>query len=151
MLAHYPNIEHLNDSFMKETESALPLARIPKSASFESGNLRKQSWEPAVEIFENANQLIVEVELPGIEPKWVAVDVSDNALVIQSCLPGNMNRNHKKRAIDLGSKTFARSIALPVPVDKSDVKSTHINGILTLQLPKAIPSIPKSIKVHFEN
>lgn len=151
MLSSYRSIEHCSKSFIDETGYMLPLAHIPKSASHESGNVRKRFWEPAVEIYENANQLIVTVELPGIEPQLVHVDISDHCLVIQSNPAENWDRKQREIASKSGSDTFTRSIALPVPVDKSDVKSTHVNGILTLHLPKAIPSIPKSIKVHFEN
>lgn len=151
MLSSYRHVENCSKSFIDETGNMLPLALIPKSASHESGNVRKCFWEPAVEIFENAHQLIVAVELPGIEPQWVHVDISDNCLVIQSNPSGNWDRKQREIVSKSVSDTFTRSIALPVLVDKSDVKSTHVNGILTLHLPKAIPSIPKSIKVHFEN
>jgi HSP20 family protein len=150
MLSFYRRSDYCNNSF-EETNFMLPLAQIPKSAHCKTHDQRTHSWEPAVEIFENASQFIVEVELPGIDPEFVDIDISDLSIMIQSIPCGGLDRESRNISIDPGFITFTRYIALPAPVEKDALKSSHANGVLTLHLPKSTPSIPKSIKILFEN
>lgn len=129
----------------------LPLAQIPKSAHFQSKDLRTQSWKPAVEIFESASQFVVEVELPGIDPESVDIDVSNHSVIVQNLPYSRLQREPCNLSIDPGFISFTRHIALPAPVEKNALKTSHANGVLTLNLPKTTPSIPKSIKIHFED
>ncbi len=109
-------------------------------------------WQPAVEIFETENEVVVKAELPGIDPKNVAVTVTADGLTIKGEAKAEQEekgRNYYRRELRYGS--FQRTIPLPTEVVKSDeTKATFKNGILEVKVPKAERVRPKSVKVEVD-
>ncbi len=141
---------HVPQSAFMDSDMVLPLARIPKSSFFETHSPKTQLWEPAVDIFEDARQFIIEVELPGIDPHTVRIDISTNSLLIQgnpapypSMKSGTSHVPH--------DGPFTKHISLPAFIQKNKVHHHHENGVLILHAEKKHPSVPQSIKIHFEN
>ncbi|MGB8425936.1 MAG: Hsp20 family protein, partial [Desulfobacterales bacterium] len=56
------------------------------------------------------------------------------------------NVRYHRRERDAG--TFSRLIALPGEVDADKVEAKHVNGILTVAVPKAEAAKPKQITVR---
>ncbi|MBN2328323.1 MAG: Hsp20/alpha crystallin family protein [Candidatus Omnitrophica bacterium] len=137
---------HAND-----IDIMLPLARLPKSASHQRNANRLPVWRPAVEIYENAQQFVVKVELPGIDPDKVDVQISESSLFIHNSKTCFNRKKNRSSAFLPEFQDFTRFIALPAAIHPGSAKIVHQNGELTVHLPKHSPSQPKSIKIHFEN
>lgn len=113
----------------------------------EDGTLR--NWTPAVDIFENDNNIVLKAELPGVDPKDVEVRVEDSTLYLKG------ERKFEKEVkednyhrIERSYGSFARSFALPGTIDSDKVQAEYKDGLLTLTIPKREEAKPKTIKIN---
>ena len=110
----------------------------------------REGWMPALDVFEKEGEMVIRLDLPGIEKKDVKVKVLDDVLSIEG------ERKFEKK-IEEGNflcreasfGTFARRIALPNPVEEYEVKATFENGVLEIHVPvRAETEKPKEIPVR---
>ncbi|TFW34832.1 Hsp20/alpha crystallin family protein [Massilia horti] len=94
------------------------------------------TWEPPLDIFETASQLIVMVALPGVTADAVAVDVELGAIVVrgQRRLPA-FCANCDIRRLELPYGNFERRIELPGQQLQLGARRLE-DGCLTLELNK---------------
>jgi HSP20 family protein len=105
-------------------------------------------WNPAVDLYENADNLIVRAELPGMKKEDIEVSLHDGALSISG------ERKSEKKFEDAQTHrserfvgVFNRSLTLPSAVKADQVKAQYQDGILTITLPKAEEAKRKQIEV----
>ncbi len=103
---------------------------------------------PSIDMFEKDNQIVVKVELPGIDKENVNISVSDGLLNIK----GEVKKEKEVKDEDyyysersIGS--FARSISLPSKVKEDKIEAKYDDGILEITLPKAPETKVKDVKV----
>ena len=108
-------------------------------------------WSPAVEVYDEKDQLVVKAELPGIDKKDIKVSVDGNVLSI---------KGETRRAKEVNEKGyyyserayggFYRTLPLPVAVQKEKVKASYKDGILTIELPKSEEALSKETDIQIE-
>ncbi len=106
---------------------------------------------PALNIYEEADRLIITAELPGVKPQDLDLSLEGETLTIQGKRDSKQNEtgiSYHRREIESGS--FSRAIALPVKVEGEHVGARLNNGILTVTLMKASAVTPRQIKVSVE-
>ncbi len=104
---------------------------------------------PNIEMFDRKDEVVVRVELPGVEKKDIDLTITENNLTIK----GEVRRAEEVPEEDfyiteLTYGNFARTISLPAEVDSSRAKATYRNGILEIVLPKKEEAKPQEIKVE---
>jgi HSP20 family protein len=111
--------------------------------------LRSGMWTPAVDIYENADSVVVKAELPGVEKDQISVEVKDGILSLRG------ERKFEKEVkedsyhrIERAYGSFQRSFSLPVSVDQEKVTAKFKDGVLEVKLPKKEQAKPKQIKVN---
>jgi len=106
--------------------------------------------EPPVELRETKDNLIIYVELPGVDKKDIQLDLTDNTLEIK--VEKRTNTKIKKENIIKSERSYTgyyRSITLPCKVDNKNVKATFNNGLLEIILPKVEKKkVKKKIKIN---
>ncbi len=116
------------------------------------GNEREVSpraWVPAVDIYETDESLVMQAELPGIQPDDVEIRVEDNTLYVKGERKfENEVKEESLHRVERTYGTFSRTFALPSSVDASNVKAEYKNGVLTLTMPKREEAKPKTIKIN---
>ncbi len=108
-------------------------------------------WPPAVEVGEDANEVVVRAELPGIDPQKVDITVTEDTLTIKGEAKAEQQekgRNYYVRELRYGS--FVRSMALPGQVQRDQAKASYKNGILEIRVPKSERTKPKTVKIDVE-
>ncbi len=111
--------------------------------------LSTRMWAPPVDIYETGQNLVMKVELPGIDPKDVEVRVENNTLYIRG------ERKFEKEVseenfhrVERSYGSFARSFTLPSTVDTDRITADYKDGVLTLTLAKLEEAKPKSIHIQ---
>jgi len=106
------------------------------------------AWIPAADIYESENELVVSLDLPGIDPKMVDVRVENNVLTIRGerRLDENQNRESFHR-VERSYGPFGRAFTLSTAVDPEKIRATYKAGVLTIALPKAEAAKPKRIQI----
>jgi HSP20 family protein len=89
------------------------------------------------DVFEEAGDYVVEVELPGAIADSVEILLDDAVLTIRglgSCPGGRSVRTYFRRERMPGP--FERHISLPGPVWRDCAAATRRNGLLVVRIPK---------------
>jgi HSP20 family protein len=107
------------------------------------------SWSPAVDVFENKENLVMKVDLPGMKQSEIDVYVEDGVLAIKGEKKKETEAKEKNfYCMERVCGSFERRFTLPTNVDASKVKATYKDGVLELALPKKEEAQPKQIKVN---
>jgi len=106
---------------------------------------------PAVDLFEDKNEIVIKAELPGMEKENVEVKLTDHMLTIKGEKKKEeeiKEENYYRSERSYGS--FIRTLELPADVHADKVKASFKNGILEVRLPKTEEAKSKEIKVKVE-
>ena len=117
-----------------------------------TGNLARQSqlfsgWSPALDLYQNNDNVIARVELPGMRKEDIEISLHDGMLTINGERKSETPEGDKAERTERYVGKFRRSISLPTQVDANKVAANYRDGILTVTLPKAEEAKPKQIKV----
>jgi len=105
-------------------------------------------WSPAVDIYETDNELVLQADLPDVDPKNIDVRVENQTLTVsgeRKFSRDNENQGYHRMERSYGA--FTRSFALPAHFDTEHVAAEYKNGVLLLKLPKKEAAKPRQIKV----
>jgi HSP20 family protein len=110
-------------------------------------------WIPAMDIAENATELMFSAELPGMDQKDVDVTVEDGVLTIKGEKLEERKEEEDKKAylVERSYGTFHRSFALPPNVNGDKITAEFDKGVLKVHLPKDAEVKPKGRKVEIKN
>lgn len=108
-------------------------------------------WSPAVDVREDDNEITINMELPGVKPEEVEIELTGDTL----CVKGERKFHDEQRRkdyvrIERAYGTFQRSFNLGVPIDTERVAAHYKDGLLTITLPKAEQVRPKKVQVKSE-
>ncbi len=106
-------------------------------------------WEPAVEVYETDQEVVVRAEVPGVDPKSLAVTVQDNTVCIEAEAKEEQEergRTYLRRELRYGR--FQRTVALPAEVQAEAAKASYRNGVLEVRVPKSERAKPKQVRVE---
>jgi HSP20 family protein len=97
-------------------------------------------WNPAVDIYETADQYIMTAELPGVTPGRVKVTVEENEIILVADrpFPAEGRRSEGYLRLEGGFGRCERRFILPGAVDREGVKANLRDGLLTVTIPKRL-------------
>jgi len=103
---------------------------------------------PPVNVWEDADKLYVEMELPGLKLEDLQIEIAEgNVLTIQ----GERKAPEAAKAVwhrqERGFGKFARALELPYPVETEKVEAKFESGVLFVTLPRAEAAKPRRIPV----
>ena len=109
---------------------------------------RAASWLPAVEGWIEDGTYVMQLALPGVDPKAVEVSLMDNVLTVKGERkpdPDTTGKDYFVREVVYGA--FQRSFALPEGVDAAHVEAKYANGVLEVRVPAPRATTPRIIEV----
>ena len=111
-----------------------------------NGNGKGVEIRPAVDAYENEDEVVLEVSLPGVAPEDVEVTFDKDSLTVAGTIPA---RDAEKSWVlrERGRGEFKRRFALQTPIDVDKVDARFEAGILTLRLPKSEAVKPRKIEI----
>ena len=115
-----------------------------------SGNNDK--YVPTLDIAESPEAFEITVDLPGVKPEDVKVEMQDGMLTISGKRETVRDQKEKNyHRVERTSGSFYRSIALPAEVDVEKIDASCDHGVLHVKLPKALKQQPKKIEIRSGN
>ena len=107
-----------------------------------------RTFVPKAELIETDESLVLKLELPGINPDDLTIEVTAESVSVKG------DRESEGDAIENGINrsefrygTFHRVIPLPTLIQQTNVEADYKNGILNLTLPKVVEEKDKVVKV----
>ena len=105
-------------------------------------------WTPAADIYESENELIVNLDLPGVDPKLVDIRVENNVLSIRGERQFEDKQTKENfHRVERSYGPFGRSFTLSTAVDADKIRANYKSGVLSITLPKAEAAKPKRIQI----
>jgi HSP20 family protein len=107
-------------------------------------------WVPAVDLYEDKENVTVRVELPGMKKEDIGLTIHEGVLTISG--ERKEEEKHKDTQVCRTERflgRFQRTLTLPSPVLADKVSASYKDGMLTITLPKPEESKPKQIEVKF--
>ncbi len=141
-LEPFRELTTLQDRLNKVFEGLLPGVGTPKEIN---------EWVPAVDVYEDKENIVIEVEVPGMKEEDLKVTLENNTLTIsgeRKFEKEEKDKNYYRMERAYGS--FSRSFMLPENVDTKGIKAKYKDGVLILTLPKKAEAKPQSIAIEKE-
>lgn len=98
---------------------------------------QSSAFDFATDVSEHAGKVIVEMQVPGVDPEKINIEVENHQLRVSGSreeIRENRDKSYYRKEIKRGS--FEREIHLPCLVDQNNVTAQIKDGILTISLPK---------------
>jgi len=104
---------------------------------------------PAVNVWEEGDNVHAEAELPGVKSDQIEVYVTDgNQLTLQGERKPETPEGGLWHRQERGFGKFSRTLTLPFAVDADKVEAKFENGVLHVVLPKTPEAKPRKIEVR---
>jgi len=133
----------MNDGFSFDDMDKMFGEMLPAVRAQQAG------FTPALDMYEDQENIIVETQLAGIDPEKVNISIENDVL----CIRGESEKkseieekNYYRKEIRRGS--FYRSVPLPTKVDGDRATAMTEEGVLKIVIPKADEIQPKTIKIQ---
>jgi len=104
-------------------------------------------WAPTVDLYEDKDNLVVRVELPGMRKEDIDISLHQGSLIVSGERKVETEPEGESSRSERFFGRFQRAFELPKEVDANAVTASYKDGILTVKLPKAEESKPKQISV----
>jgi HSP20 family protein len=119
------------------------LFNAPQTTAADSG-----AWLPPVDIYEEANQFVLNVDLPGVDPKTVEITSDQGVLTIRGQRTASRDNREGYRRVERITGEFQRRFSLPESADVQSIKAKAVNGVLEVAIPKLAQVQPHRITVE---
>jgi HSP20 family protein len=128
-------------SFQRALESRL-------ESDWMSGGTAGGGSYPPINIFEQGDDFVAVIELPGVEKSDLQIEAKENTIRISGKKTVSYDQNVSVHRRERGFGVFDRTIALPVEIDADSVRADYNEGVLSLFIPRAASAKPRTIKIN---
>ena len=121
------------------------------SRESDDSSISTAAWHPAADIYENKDEYVFKVELPGISKDDVNIEFEKGTLTIKGERKAEKEvKDENYHRYERAYGTFARSFSLPRSVDDKKISAKMKNGILEVKVPKAEEAKVKAIPIKID-
>ena len=111
------------------------------------GRTTSQGPFPPINVFEQGDDILAIIELPGVEKDSIEIQSKENSIRISGkkamSYPEGVSLHRRERIFG----QFDRTLSLPVQLDPDRIKAEYRDGVLALFLPRAESQKPRTIKI----
>ena len=108
-----------------------------------------QTWGgPALNVYEEGDQLTVEAQLPGMNPDDLDINVEQGVLTISGQTTTEEERKERNYLVrEHRTGRFSRSLRLPATYNAENCTASFEHGVLRLVFPKSEAAKPRRIQI----
>ncbi len=112
------------------------------------------AWSPNTDIYESADDVIVKVELAGVDKESIRVHLEGQVVVIEGVrrdpYGGESTAGYRFRQMEIEYGPFQRVVPVPFAVSGEQARAQISNGILKVRLPRAKAPVQTKITISME-
>ncbi len=101
---------------------------------------------PPINVFQQGDDILAIVELPGVDKDELQIQAKENTLRIS----GKKVVNYPQGSVHRRERVFGqfdRTLSLPIQLDPDSIKAEYRDGVLALFLPRPEREKPRTIKI----
>ena len=104
--------------------------------------------EPAVDIYETEDQVVMVAEIAGIRDQDLELEVEGSRCILRGVRkPLPQGEKREFRQVEIGHGPFQRELFLPAAVNPDAVTTVYKDGMLQIALPKASPARSRTLTI----
>jgi HSP20 family protein len=111
-------------------------------------DLEPSAWTPPVDVYETLEELLVVVEVPGVDPSSIDVATTGNVLSLKGVKQAGDLPEPQIQVRERLFGAFHRQITLPNEVDFDKAEATIDHGVLRIRLPKSTAGKTRTIPIR---
>jgi len=105
-------------------------------------------WAPRVDLAETDQAYLIQLDVPGMKKEDLEVSFQDGSLTV--CGERTQSETEETAQLIRVERRFGRfyrSFDLPKTVDSSKIEAAYEDGVLTVKVPKAEESKPRTVHI----
>ncbi len=107
------------------------------------------NFVPAVDVYEDAQRLLLKLEVPGIPQKDLNIHIEGRTLTVKGERKFESEEKEENfHRVERRYGSFVRSFTLPASVDVEQITATSQDGVLSISLAKKPEAKPRQIEVQ---
>jgi len=130
---------------LMRTDPFRELDRLTQQVLGTAGTLARPSAMP-MDAWQQGEQFVVELDLPGVDPASIDLDVERNVLTVRAERPA-LPDDREFLAAERPRGVFSRQLILGDTLDTDRVQAAYQGGVLTLRIPVAEKAKPRKIRI----
>jgi len=103
---------------------------------------------PPINVFQQGDNLVAILEVPGVSKEDLEIQAKDNAIRISGkkaiAYPEGVSVHRRERL----TGTFDRTLTVPMQIHAEAIKAEYRDGVLALFIPRAESDKPRSIRIN---
>ena len=136
-----------NTSRVAERESATA-ARESANAAPQQRTRTERVMRAAVDIFEDADSIVLAADMPGVSKDRLDVRVEGNTLLLEGSVEFELPGQAEALYADVRASSYRRSFVLSRELEAEKIQANLKDGVLTVRVPKRLAARPRKIEVQ---
>lgn len=121
---------------------------MPRPVLRPFAQLAEGYWAPRMDVYEKNGQLMVKVELPGVNKEDVKVEIDQGDLVIDGERKTESEvKEEDYYRMERAYGSFHRRLPIPFDVKTEQISAAYKDGVLEIQIPKPAAATPETKKI----
>ena len=104
-------------------------------------------FRPNTDIYETEDHVVLMADMPSVAPGDVDITLERRVLSIRGRVGSRHHGGYRQVYAEYGEGDFERVFTVSEDIDRDQIKATHKDGVLILELPKAATAKTKKIDV----
>jgi HSP20 family protein len=121
------------------------LDRLSQQVFGAAGTATRPAMMP-MDAWQEGEEFIIELDLPGVDPASIDLDVERNVLTVKAERPA-LSGHYEHVVAERPRGVFNRQLLLGQSLDTERVNATYAAGVLTLRIPIAETAKPRKIEI----
>ena len=109
-----------------------------------------QTLRPPVNIFEDADGITLEADMPGVSKDRLQIQVDNDSLLIEGDVQFTMREGMEALYADVHATRYSRTFALSRELETEGIDASLRDGVLILRIPKRAEVRPRKIEVRVD-
>ncbi|KHS53823.1 heat shock protein Hsp20 [Brevibacterium linens] len=131
---------------MMRTDPFREVERLSREIFGATGTTARPVMMP-MDAWRDGDTFRVELDLPGIDPDNIDLDVENNVVTVKAERPAT-DHGESSVAAERPRGTFSRQLVLGDNLDTSNITANYDAGVLTLSIPVAESAKPRKIAIN---
>ena len=103
---------------------------------------------PPINVFQQGDDLVAIVELPGINKSDLEIQAKNNTIRISGRKEIDYDEGTSVHRRERHSGTFDRTLTVPIQIDADRIKAEYRDGVLALFIPRMESDKPRTISIN---
>ena len=119
------------------------------NGELQNESLNAGNFIPPVDVYEDANRLVLKLEVPGIPQEQLQINLENQTLTVKGerkLVKDEKEENFHRIERRYGS--FVRSFTLPSTIETESAQANYENGVLAITFPKKEAAKPKQLEIE---